>query len=208
MTNIFISHSKHDKDILAVFNQLFAISPLKSIMMEYELVNENPARKIQEEIDKSKALFVLLGPNIKDKDQTKMWIGFEVGIASTLKKPIWVFEQTKNPIEIPIPKVDHYVLYDPEDIEQIRKIIKKYEQEPELGALAREITNGIIPPKLSALLFPIIDFLTVDLLTQTHLNEPKPAHITCPYPQCQIQFYLHSNLKQFKCPTCKKDIHR
>src|SRR6266571_8785272 len=108
MARIFVSHSKLDKDIVAFFTTAFATSKknVKADFMEFEdLRGKYAGAEISQRIrhPETQAVFVLLGPNVKQALHTENWITFEVGVASGAGKDVWVFEPIMNLVEYPIP---------------------------------------------------------------------------------------------------------
>lgn len=201
MTTIFISHSKNDIDILNAFDKLFAGTTVKAIRAEYEEMQNTPAMQIMAWIEESSSVFVLLGPNIANTEQTKYWVGWETGFASK-KKSIWVFEPFDSQFDIPVPYLNHYILYNPNDkqhLNYIKNLIEKHDKNPELAAAA---LGALIGAELGSGPGAVIGGLIGLLAAQ---NNKLPL-ITCPYPNCRASFYLHSNANQFKCPTCRKGM--
>lgn len=202
MTNIFISHSRHDKDILDSFDSLFAGTNVKAVRMEFEKINETAAEEIRKWIEQSSSVFVLLGPNIVNMGQTKSWISWEIGLATSMKKPIWVFEQFDNSIDFPVPYLNHYVLYnlgDKQHMDYIKGLIEKHEKNPELAAtVLGALIGGAIGNAPGAIIGGLLGLLS----GQSH----KLPLTTCPYANCRATFYLHSRTNQFKCPVCRREI--
>ena len=131
MANIFISHSRKDKEIIAFFDSIFSGSKVKSVKVEFEKIKAEaiPSITIRKKIKQSKAAFVLLGPNVELTIYTRNWISFEIGLAAALGKPIWVFEPIQSNIKFPIPYLNHYMQYELEyDREYITSIVKAYEK--------------------------------------------------------------------------------
>ncbi len=61
-------------------------------------------------------LAVLLGDKVLfsqglNPQYTHSWIGFEVGVAASVGKPIMVFEGYDDNVKFPIPYLNHYVRY-------------------------------------------------------------------------------------------------
>jgi hypothetical protein len=180
MARIFLSHSKGDEDIVKFFLQAGGLAGVEIKAMEFESVPSPPWKYIRDQIALSRALFVLLGPNVVDKGiHTQNWISFEIGIACetarSLITDIWVFEPFNSHIKFPIPFLNHYVLYDLNQrnhLDYIRKIMEGYKT---VLPIMRKISQGV-------------------------------ADITCPYDTCGVTFRLHSEVKQFECPACRKTI--
>ena len=119
MEYIFISHSRYDKQLRDFFaHTIRRISGLDSILMEFEnLYHQNAGKIITDIISQSCiGLVVLLGKKILfppgyTSQFTHNWVGFEIGVAACAKKPIMVFEDYEDPINFPIPYLDHFVRY-------------------------------------------------------------------------------------------------
>lgn len=202
MVKIFISHSRHDKDILDCFDRLFAGTNVKAIRVEFEEINNTPAEDIKRWIEESSSIFVLLGSNIINRNQTKSWISWETGLATSMKKPIWVFEQFDNPIDFPVPHVDHYILYnlgDKQHHNYIKSLIEEHEKNPELAAaVLGALIGGSIGSGPGALIGGLLGLLSKQ-------NYKLPLTM-CPYSDCRSAFYLHSKTNQFNCPICRRRI--
>jgi hypothetical protein len=135
MVRIFASHSKLDKDIVSFFTAAFATSKknVKADFMEFEnLQGKYAGSEISQRIKhpETQAVFVLLGPNVKQALHTENWITFEVGVASGVGKDVWVFEPLSDTVEYPIPYLNHYVQYEPGDhghLDFIREKIDAYD---------------------------------------------------------------------------------
>ena len=122
MNQVFISHSKRDKDIRQYFDTVFASTNVKAVRMEFEELRTTPSMEIRNRINQSDALFVLLGPNLTFSQYTENWIGFEVGVATALNKPIWVMERFGDSVNFPIPHLTDYLLYEPKNDEHTKFI--------------------------------------------------------------------------------------
>ncbi len=121
MDQVFISHSKIDEDIRQYFDTIFA-SNVKAVRMEFEELRTTPWMDIRNCIIQSEAIFVLLGPNLTFSKYTENWIGFEVGAATALNKPIWVMERFGDSVNFPIPYLTDYLLYEPKNDEHTKFI--------------------------------------------------------------------------------------
>lgn len=129
MTSIFISHSKYDRPIVDYFSKAFARIGVTQTLMELEDLNNRYAgyeirNIIRNETD---GVAVLLGKNLQSPQTltpefTHNWVNFEVGVAAGVEKPVWVFEEYRQPISFPIPYVTDYVQYSLDDVEHLRII--------------------------------------------------------------------------------------
>ena len=134
MTKIFLSHSKEDKEMRDFFLKVFGLAGVQAVSVEFEYFPPPPWQFIKNKMLSSDAIFLLLGPNVIDRGIfTQNWISFEIGLACQLRKEIWVFEQSNIPVRFPVPYLDNYVLYDPENrdhLNYIRSIIEAYKVIP------------------------------------------------------------------------------
>lgn len=108
---IFVSHSKYDREMVTSFDRVFARTGVRSVCMEFEKMSSPEWRIIKDAVSSSIATFVLLGQNVNHSIYTQNWIAFEVGLACAMNKQIWVFEQKGSSVNFPIPYVTDYVLY-------------------------------------------------------------------------------------------------
>jgi len=203
MTSIFISHSKKDWNIIQVFLNAFNGTGVRPILMEYERYVNPPWSEIKNAIGQSSALFVLLGTNLKSSDYTQNWVSYEVGVADTLNRPIWVFEDINNTVRFPIPNVHHYMLYNPSQLDSmnyLRTVIGSYAVNGD-AALA----GGLLGLVLSA--NPIVALAGLLLGSKVNVPAtPEGLSVQCPYYDCRVTFQFHNGNKQFLCPACRRGI--
>lgn len=203
MVEIFISHSQKDKDVLRIFNELFAGTTIRAVRAEFEKYALPPWNAIKNWVANSSAVFLLLGPNLEGSLHTSNWVSWEVGLASALNKDVWVYEQVDTPINFPVPYLNHYMIYDPSqqsDIDYIKKVIDSYDQSP---ALAAGVLLGLLgfagagpPGAVAAGALGLI----------AGLKTRRGIKVTCPYDGCGVMFGLHSDVQTFKCPSCRQTI--
>ena len=128
---IFVSHSRHDKEIVASFDRVFARTGVKSLCTEFEAIQSPKWMETKTGIEESETVFLLISQNITENSfTTQNWIAFEVGLACALGKDIWVFEQIASKIVFPIPYVTDYMRYESlekrEVFDYIRTIVEGY----------------------------------------------------------------------------------
>ena len=184
---IFVSHSQHDKEMVASFDRVFARTGVKSVCMEFEKMSLPEWLEIKTALRESEAVFLLLGQNVKRSIYTQNWIAFEVGLSCAFNKRVWVFEHVASTVDFPIPYVTDYMLYDnldnPRCFNYIRQIIDGHGQNK---YIIREGT-------------PIVEI-------------PKGKSVECPH--CHSKFALHytptSILHLVKttviCPLCRQPL--
>ncbi len=180
MARIFVSHSKHDSDIVNFFSKAFATSRngVKADIMEFEdLERKYAGREIAQRITNpdTQAVFVLLGPGVRGALHTENWVTFEVGVASGLGKDVWVFEPLVNNVEFPVPYLNHYVMYQIDNMDYLHFI--------------REMIDAyfIIPWFRNSVIF-----------------RHKPSPIKC--GQCNAEYFFHTPVGQFPCPCCRSQL--
>lgn len=122
MAYVFISHSRYDKQIKEFFAETIANHGFEPVLMELENLHYEFAGPLIRDIigQDCIGLAVLLGdkvlfPHGQNPQYTHSWIGFEVGVAASFRKPIMVFEDYQDNIKFPIPYLDHYVRYSQND---------------------------------------------------------------------------------------------
>jgi hypothetical protein len=223
MAEIFISHSRRDEDIKSFFSKVFATTPVTAYFVELEKLTTPPAAYIEERIRASKALFILLGPHVQDLPQTQTWIAWEAGLTrglgSQARKDIWVFEPYERWCEVPIPYLDHYVVYDQiqEAFNYIKSIVMSYDDSGVLpatlagagvGSAAGTGIGTAISREgggaLGALFGAIAGAMLATLTTDPSRSRPVGTSITCPNPDCRVNFQVHTPLEVFPCPTCRQ----
>ena len=216
MANVFISHSRRDPDIRDPFLKLFGLSPVNAICKEYDIYSTPPWIEIRTDIQKSKALFLLLGPNLlpKEPPYTANWVTYELSVARELHKDIWVFEELSGLVDFPIPSLDarqcHYMLYEqnnPEHENYVRQIIGGY-ADPDWASAAGWAGLGAVGGKALAqkdegALWGALITGGLKLITAA----PKPPGglpVQCPHDSCHVEFQLHTRVSILPCPSCRQ----
>jgi len=185
-----MSHTKKDKDCCDKFDSAVARVGIKVFRSEFETL-ESPAWKtIKNEINKSCALFLLVGKELvkaqaesetikeaKEKWKfTQNWISYEVGLACQLGIDVWVMCDSVE-INFPVPYLNNYDVYGIRreitgSLDWIRGVFEKYSK----GGTYR-------------------------------LGQLPEGQCTCPF--CGAIFNLHSQIQlntEVPCPTCLNDM--
>jgi len=180
VTTIFVSHSKHDVDIVNFIEKaIFNVGFTPKLMELEEMGSKYPALRIADIIrsnfqENTKAVAVLLGKNLENPptatpQYTHNWVNFEVGVAASCNKPVWVFENFNDFIRFPIPFVTDYCRYN-------------------LGDKNHLLNIG--------------EFLkTMVTLPQQYVNRKK---IKCEL--CNAYYRIWDNEKNLNCPVCRQNI--
>lgn len=205
MSQIFISHSKEDKDLINFFSKVFSSTKVKAIWEEFKKIitlNSVTSKKIKDDIKQSNALFIILSQNVQALPHTRDWVDWESGVGSASNKDIWVFEPYRQlgSISVVTPHLNHYVLFETNNswFKYIWQIIDSYNDSNILlattvGELQRITT---------------LEGLIGDPVRDKSINRPTGIEIKCSY--CSLVYNIHfpipdrSNQFNFRCPVCNK----
>lgn len=179
MAQVFISHSKEDDVGRAFFDRFFgSCDQHKGFWYSWEGPQPPHSIKLRDEIKKSKSIFVILSKGM-ETPHTRIWIGYEVGLAAALEKKVWIFEPENQNIDVPVPFVTGYI---------------KYNSQPK--------TKQMYPfhtlVENAGLKIPRLQF--DPRKEHKHLSKTH-----CYHQSCLSEFYAILD-KDFKCPICKKDL--
>jgi len=175
--HVFIAHTKFDKDFCDKFDNICSNVGMKRFRSEFAEIDKPPWRTIKEQLGKSRALFLLIGKELVNRQAsqhnpdwkfTQNWISYEVGVAHQRKIDIWVVCDSVQ-INFPLPYFNNYMPFglDP-------------------GA-SMEYMNAILEAYLHGISFPI---------------RHKLSSRTMQCPSCGLQFNLHVTLETGVVPIC------
>lgn len=187
MSQIFISHTKKDKEFCDEFDIIIARAGIKAFRSEFEDIETPAWRTIKEEMNKSVALFFLVGKKLlasqslrlPDWQYTQNWIAYEIGLACQKGIDVWAICESYY-INFPMPYINNYILGGLKEqnvFKYLRSILEMY------------IKGGSFefPYKVASQNFGVI----------------------CPHLNCGAQFNLHKRKEStfgIKCPQCLKVI--
>jgi hypothetical protein len=208
---IFLSHSKDDNKQLNAIDATFGKSLLKTYQANFENQNIPVSQDIKKEIEKSKVMVVLLGPNAQAKEVTKIWISWEIGLMIQQGKPVWVLEDYRSKVDMPVPDLTHYLIWDIENTDH-RKFL-------------RDIMEGLYVSQTVDQLKNLAEVVGESLnRTMYHGRSPRVRRnktkdelfdtIECPYVGnqggdriCGQTFKLvNQELDKITCPSCRQPI--
>ena len=216
MVKIFISLSSKDKGLVEVIDYNLRNVGITPIIEEFSEVRNPPYENIKGKIIESAAVFLWLTPTITESKYTKSWVICETIIAANQNKPVYVFEKWDSDVQLPIPYVTDYILYDPSQKEHWRVIqeiaIKRArEYSPHPAALVGGIIGGLLglnKGALGALLGAGIGAVGGEIIGRTldSLSAQKefPLKVICRY--CRWIFNFYSEINRFRCPHCRHQI--
>ena len=193
---VFISHTKHDKDFCDKFDVACARVGIKAYRSEFEKIKTPAWSSIKAEILKSSALFLLVGKKLvefqnaslldtklrREWSHTQNWIAYEVGLACQRGIDVWVICDDVE-INFPVPYFNNYALglsRGASQIDVLRFLLESY-------------ANGE-------------RFLVGTLKYQ---GRKGGAIAKCQDKDCQIEFNLHNLIEKggkIICPQCLKRI--
>jgi hypothetical protein len=179
--SIFVSHSKHDKEVIDHIRAAFVRVGIAGTFIEVEKVDtkyagEEISKIIRNDCD---AVVVLLGKNLQNPptstpEYTHNWVSFEAGVAAGCQKPVWVLEDYDDNIRFPVPYVSDYVRIELGNAEDIRRI------------------GGI----------------TNDYFGTKERNLSPNDRVSCPHKNCNAVYNYWGLPVELNCPVCRQHIYR
>lgn len=121
---LFMSHTKLDKDFCNRFDIAAARVGIKVFRSEFEKIKPPAWKTIKRQMDASSAMFLLVGKKLvnaqkaseknvklrKEWKHTQNWIAYEVGLACERGIDVWVWCDVGANINFPVPYLNNYVL--------------------------------------------------------------------------------------------------
>ncbi|KKM20182.1 hypothetical protein LCGC14_1648040 [marine sediment metagenome] len=216
---IFISHSRKDKEIVNFFGTILGSTRVKGVFKEIEgFKSEEEFQEIQKDIQNSSAIFILLGENVQNLYHTRDWVVWESAIASTSGTEIWIFEPLEllGKINVIFPHLNHYLIYkfDQDYQKYIRDIIESYDDADVLPAtVAGSILGGVGGTAIEALiskeakLSGIGTILGVGIVgvIASFMADPsrkRPTGILIKCSECKNEYRIHMKIPKIRCPIC------
>ena len=187
---IFISHTKNDKTTCDAFDNIVARVGIKAFRSEFENISSPAWKSIKNEINRSKALFFLIGKELVNNQHTKQdgwehtqnWIAYEIGVACQKGIDVWAICDDVE-INFPMPYVNNYLpnvkLDDPNVFNFLKGILEAYKTVPSLPATTI-IQTGLFSPQM--------------------IND---VFMQC--PNCKIEYNLRKIIspgEHVRCPQC------
>lgn len=197
---VFISHSRHDEEGATFL--LHAFNGSKFSPFFYSVRHPDPphARPIRDSIRGSAALFVLLSEHVRDRDYTRAWVGYEVGVASAAESiPVVVVEPENSRIDIQVPGATHYVQRPTSAIGGLPKIWEFVaETACHLEPSKRAESDGTLGDNVLTFLY---NASTADKDASGNFTR-----VTCKRDHCRATFWAPSRLydsARLPCPSCR-----
>jgi len=204
--NIFISHSRRDKELVERIRTIITNIGHQSIVEEFiptELKQPIPYAEIKSKVDLSSLVFLFLTDNVVLTEYTRNWVMFEISLAATQQKRLFVFERQGTPIPYPIPYLTDYMIFNntTESLLTIQGVTR------EAGQIPTHLITGGIGILVGAPFGPLGILLggIGGLILGANQLQPTVPRIICPH--CRIPFnYYSPQIATFACPSCRQWI--
>lgn len=181
---IFISHSRADNALIGEVLTHFHDTDVKAVRMEFEkefLEDIADWEWIKDGIVSSEAVFLILIEHIMGErhEHTQNWISYEVGVAASFNKILYVFRE--NSVKFAVPYLTNYA---------------PYSVRPKLDA---KWIDEESKKTFHDLLFNVMKAIISDPAGK------KPHKIKC--SNCKIVFRYHGTNHEIECPCCYKPMY-
>ena len=185
---VFVSHTKKDEKFCDAFDRVCARVGIIAFRSEFEKMSKPAWKTIKEAMNKSIAMFFLVGEklvksqDLKDPEwrYTQNWIAYEMGLACQLGIDVWAICDDV-PINFPMPYINNYLtvsLRHRPAFDYLRGILEMYKK-------------GQTFP------YPYVG------------DDGHNFDVSCPYDDCKMEFNLHVSLQsgeKIRCPQCLKSM--
>lgn len=200
-SQVFISHSRKDEEHLLQLDRVFGKAEIGQYRANFEDQSPPVSEDLKQEINRSRAMFVVLGPNAEAATHTMIWIGWEAGIATQQGIPVWILEDVHSKVEMPIPSLTHYVFWNSKEESQ-QKLLRDLIE----SRLGRVKVAKVSPRKYRETELPEDFERNKDITGELALTS-DPNLIRCPEEGCGEEYYLFfDEPKEFNCPSCRYSI--
>ena len=181
-TKVFESHTKLDSEFCDVFDRACARVGIDAFRSEYESIQPPAWQTIRNELQQSKALFLLVGKSLvaaqrthpSDWEYTQNWISYEIGIASQLGIDVWVLCDGVE-INFPVPYLNNYIPYSIRTEHNFKRFV------------------GVLE----------------DYANEKKYAVSSKYAVTCPYSGCSISYNLEATVPkdgEVVCPCCLRSM--
>jgi hypothetical protein len=218
MAQIFISHSQKDNDFRNFFSNAFAGTKVVPIFEEFEAIFKGgvTTQKVENDIEKSRAMFVVLSQNVQDLPHTRDWVVWEAGRAKS--RDIWVFEPQSQlgKISVLIPALRYYVTFDMTDkwLAYVHTIIESYDDSHVLstvllGGSAGAALGAALSEKDrggGAFLGGMLGAAAGAFAASSAKSKGRPLgnQVMCAGCYSSYEVHIPESLNAFRCPVCNE----
>lgn len=200
---IFISHSREDTELLDELDRVFGKVGLKQYRASFEDQTPPVSEDLQNQINSSVGMFVVLGRRAQAKTHTMIWIGWESGVAIQSGIPVWILEDVQSNVKEPIPSFTDYVLWNSRDEAQKRLLRDIIEEE--FVQSNPSSPSEYWTPKTKDSGWGGMSRNSANVRESEVSNEVRG--INCPYDGCGEPFTIRfTGPSEFNCPSCRQPI--
>jgi hypothetical protein len=209
VAQIFVSHSKQDRELVDYLAKVAAGTKVQLIFEELEklLSGSVTAQQIQARIAQSKAVFVVVTPNVSNLPHTRDWVTWESGCGSS--KDVWVLERASlvGQTTVAIPRPRHYVVFEPTEawFPYFRLIIESYDDSHVLpSAAAGSGVGALLAVAAEAALGPavFVGALVGMVLSSKEKQRPVGVEMQCAACGSTYSAHLPKGWTHLRCPVC------
>jgi len=181
MPAIFVSHSSRDTNGIDFLRSHCTATGVRGHFYSWDGTAPPHGSTIKERITQSDSLLVLLSPQLEDKHASIAWVGFEVGVANGLGKPVWVLERQMGQghpdiVNVPVSGLTGYM--------ERPGSLDTAQTEPYYSLVAQAGRGVPVHPKGGTI-----------------------RRMTCPRDDCQSEYYEFHVGGMLYCPICRKRIN-
>jgi len=199
---IFVSHSKEDKELLDELDRVFGKARLKQYRASFEDQSPPVSEDLKSQINNSVGMFVVLGRRAQAKTHTMIWIGWEAGIAIQSGIPVWILEDVQSRVTLPIPSFTDYVLWDSREGQQ-KRVLRDVIEDQFADSGTTEIDNY---EKLDAKESNWGDSRNNANVGKSEVIESSRG-IQCPHENCGEKYIIRfEGTAEFNCPSCRQTV--
>lgn len=213
ITQIFLSHTKHDKTLCDQIDMVAPRAGVKLFRSEYESIPTPPWQTILSEIKNSKAVFVLVGKRLADLQReggsawvhTQNWIAFEIGAATAAKKDVWAIVENGAEFNFPMPYINHLMIVDFTFSNAQRNPLASVMKS---AIASRSFHGGLSSQDYLKMIFEAYiadeNYVSPEGMTLEGYN----TLIECNKASCRLRFNLHNTMSKMSyqtwpcCPHC------
>ncbi len=201
---IFISHSREDKDLLDELDRVFGKVGLKQYRASFEDQSPAVSEDLKSQINDSVGMFVVLGRRAQAKTHTMIWIGWEAGIAIQAGIPVWILEDMQSNVTQPIPSFTDYVLWNSQENKQ-KRILRDVIENEFVNSRSRDVTEYFEPQTKDS--NSLVGQNRNNANVRNSQVNKETQGIRCPYDDCGEKFVIRfEGPSEFNCPSCRQAV--
>ncbi len=178
MPSIFVTHSRYDTAIPTFFDKAASMVETSLLYVEWEELITPPWKYIRDKLKDCEAIFIIKGPNITRNLYTSNWISYEIGLAAHSNK-----RTGSGEMDVWVFESSQNPVFFP--VPFLTDYVVYDPDDPNHIQYLRYILEGYNERKY-------------------HHKLPEAISVTCGHNTCQVEYYLHTLLKSWNCPSCQR----